>query len=614
MLSSHDKEIRKQALLLALLCAATLLPFIGESLFHTRGEPREAIVAYSMLAQRNWVLPVNNGCDFAFKPPLLHWLIAALSAAWGSVTEFTSRLPSALALTAMSMGTFLFYARRKGCTVAMLTVLLTLSCFEVHRAGSVCRVDMLLTALMVLSLFSLYRWHEAGCRKIPWTALALLCATALVKGPVGGWLPLLVFFVFRLCQGHSLPRTLLHTALLAIASVVPLCIWYAAAIAEGGPAFAQLVYEENVLRLIGKMSYASHENPWHYNLVTLAAGLLPYTLLPAMSLCWLRKARRDGHAAPRTAGNEAEAACSQSAPTRTRSKSTCTQYKFRCLAWLRRAARYFREMDSLRFFTLLCAVVIFTFYCIPKSKRSVYLLPMYPFTAYFLAEYMLWLCRRTTAVRWFGLFLAALPLLLTATLCAVRASCVPDSIFRGRHAAENVAFLHALERVPMGLGDYLTVLLPVAASLWFIARHRHWGHSPKLALAATLIPVSLFWALDGFYQPTVLNVKSDRRIARQIGYIAPEGRIYSFRTDAVKGNMMHPFTINFYLGDRVVPFNAFRPGNGYLLTGNDEIGAWEKENPDYAATLVRDFHHRSCDDRKHLKLYRFRKATPEHTH
>ena len=40
----------------------------------------------------------------------------------------------------------------------------------------------------------------------------------------------------------------------------------------------QLVYEENVLRFLGKMTYASHENSWYYYFPMLAAGLLPYTL------------------------------------------------------------------------------------------------------------------------------------------------------------------------------------------------------------------------------------------------------------------------------------------------------------------------------------------------
>ena len=42
-------------------------------------------------------------------------------------------------------------------------------------------------------------------------------------------------------------------------------------------------------------------------------------------------------------------------------------------------------MDDARLFTLLSVVIIFVFYCIPKSKRSTYLLPLYPFLAYYVA-------------------------------------------------------------------------------------------------------------------------------------------------------------------------------------------------------------------------------------
>lgn len=48
---------------LVLICVVTLLPFLGLTDFHTKGEPREAVVAYSMLETGNWILPVNNGGD-----------------------------------------------------------------------------------------------------------------------------------------------------------------------------------------------------------------------------------------------------------------------------------------------------------------------------------------------------------------------------------------------------------------------------------------------------------------------------------------------------------------------------------------------------------------------
>ena len=148
----------KQFIILAVVCVVTLLPFMGLTDFHTKGEPREAIVAYSMIETGNWTLPVNNGGDIAYKPPLFHWCIAALSSIAGKVTEYTSRMPSALALIAMVLGGFLFYAKRRGASVALLMGLITLSNFEVHRAGMNCRVDMMLTAFIVLALYQLYRW------------------------------------------------------------------------------------------------------------------------------------------------------------------------------------------------------------------------------------------------------------------------------------------------------------------------------------------------------------------------------------------------------------------------------------------------------------------------
>ena len=62
-----DKK-RTYFLALAALCLIALFLFLGESSFHTRGEPREAVVALSMLERGNWILPVNNGVDIAYKP------------------------------------------------------------------------------------------------------------------------------------------------------------------------------------------------------------------------------------------------------------------------------------------------------------------------------------------------------------------------------------------------------------------------------------------------------------------------------------------------------------------------------------------------------------------
>ena len=103
--------------------------------------------------------------------------------------------------------------------------------------------------------------------------------------------------------------------------------------------------------------------------MTVVAGYAPYTLLGLVSLFFLRYRKPQG----------------------------------RVRTWWSRFVAYIRNMDDARLYSLLCIVIIFTFYCIPKSKRSVYLLPIYPFIAYFLAEYIIYLRHRhLNALRVFG--------------------------------------------------------------------------------------------------------------------------------------------------------------------------------------------------------------------
>ena len=567
--------IRKQdsyAWVLAILCIISLFLFIGEAFFNTRGEPREAVVALSMLQEKNWILPVNNGVELAFKPPLFHWMIAAISFVTGAVTEYTSRMPSALALAVMVLAGYGFYARRRGAEVAFLMGLITLTNFEVHRAGTNCRVDMLLSALMVLALYLLYEWGEKRLKGIPWLGILCLSGAFLTKGPVGMLLPCLVVAVFLWIRGMNFWRIFFSFfGIVLLSCVLPMC-WYVAAYQQGGDRFLQLVLEENVLRLLGKMSYESHVNPLYYNFVTVISGYVPYTLLILVSLFFLKYKRIQ---------------------SRPREWWTC----FRT---------YIRNMDDARLFSLLSIVIVFVFYCIPKSKRSVYLLPVYPFIAYFLAEYMIYLVRNhRRVIVAFGNLMCGLSVLLFLVFVAVCCGIVPDSIFSGKHAAENVAFMHALEQVPIGW-KWIVLLLPLlAVVLFFIIKGKE--RNTFLLYGMVGIVFTIFFALDGFYQPTVLNVKSDKLIAEQIKKIVPQGQIYSYRTDVYVANRTHPFTINFYLGDRIVPFDVFLPDAGFLVVGQSDVEAFKETYPTYEIKHLYDSRHRSCDDHKIIQLYQFRK-------
>ena len=56
MIQFAKTQSSRIAWMLLALCIVTLFLFLGNTLFNTRGEPREAVVALSMLQDGNWVL------------------------------------------------------------------------------------------------------------------------------------------------------------------------------------------------------------------------------------------------------------------------------------------------------------------------------------------------------------------------------------------------------------------------------------------------------------------------------------------------------------------------------------------------------------------------------
>lgn len=511
------------------------VPFLGLTDFYSKGEPREAVVAYTMVEHGNWILPINNGGDIPYKPPFFHWCIALFSLLQGHVSEFTSRLPSALALVAMSVGGFVFFAKRKNANMALLATLLSLTAFEVHRAGINCRVDMVNTAFMVGALFLMFRWWERGKHTMPWLAILCMSGATLTKGPVGMLLPCAVMGVFMLTQRESLWSTVWRLGLTALLSLVlPLC-WYYAAYLQGGDEFLRLVKEENIDRLLGKMAYESHENPFWYNFLTLITGWLPYTLLFVFSLFVL--------------------------PWKRFSKSGFMQSV--------------RRAEPMQVFVWLAFGLILFFYCIPKSKRSVYLLPCYPFMAWLMAQYVVWLvANRLSAVKAYAWLMGVLGVGLSVAFVMLKTGVVPDTLFHGKHAADNIAMLHALESISVSPSHLLFALLPAAvgvATIMTLLKKDDTLRNRVVWLSLSVV-VALFLALDSTFQPAVLNTKADKPLAPQIEQRFDMTKMYSYMSSP----MLHFFSLNFYLGDRIQQFEKVRPEDGVLMIPEDDVEEFKK--------------------------------------
>lgn len=593
------------------LAALMLLPFLGLADFNTKGEPREAVVAMSMFKEGDWILPVNNGVDIPYKPPFFHYCIAALSLLGGSVSEYTSRLPSALALVGLAAGCFAFYRRRTSAAVALSGTLLLLTAFEVHRAGVNCRVDMVLTAFTVGSMLLFYRWWERGSHGVPLLAVLCMSGAVLTKGPVGFAVPCLVMGVFTLLRGGGFWRTLLSYTGLAMLSCVLPAVWYLAAWHEGGQQFLDLVYEENIGRMTGTMSYESHTHPFTYNFFTLFTGWAPWTLLLIVSLFakpWKRTATDTGK--PR------QAASDSTATGQTMTGSTVGR--------LTRMRVRIMQITPVRLFTWLGFLLVLLFYSLPASKRSVYLLPCYPFMAMLIAQYVewLWTTRRRRTLRAYTVIMLTLSVALTAVFVAVRMGAVPDTMFHGKHAAENIAMLHALRDTPLNVWTLALVALPVVNAV-IVARDLTGAKtkgSMRIALYDLFAPVVLlFMAIDGFYQPVALNTKSLRPMAERIAQTFHGQPVYQH----VEDPMMHFFGADFYLDDSMAQFETpavkpdgrrdatrkITPQHGVLVVPEGDFAALAKRHPDYQFSLVGTADRGAAEMKDRISFYRFeRKA------
>lgn len=550
--------------LLFIICISTLLPILGLTHFHTKGEPREAIVAVSMLQDGNWILPRNNGGDIAYKPPMYHWITALGSAIFneGEVNEYTSRLPSALATIIIASMMFLFYARREGnFNTAFLSAILFLSAFEVHRAATAARVDMVLTVFIVLALFQLYRWYEKGLKGVPLWAILFMSGATLTKGPVGIVLPCLVTGVFLLLRKEPFFRVCYKLLGAAVAACLLPAVWYYVAYLQAGQEFLDLVIEENFDRFTGNMSYSSHNAPPFYYLYITLAGFLPWTLLVVFSLFAL----------------------------------SYKGLKRPIRSWWKELCERISDLSPVRLFSLTAILVILFFYLIPDSKRSVYLLPIYPFLSYFLAGYMHYLVqehRKTWRV--FGILLSGISVLFFLVFIGVKAGWFDSWI-----PADTQDFLAGLK----GWNAWDVIVLIVLVLLVHEVYKSRDIQSISNRYSYSVITL-FFWVqftVDTAVLPDVLNRKSDYALAQRVEEIVPEGAVYSY----IGSPMMRFFVINFYTHNRVVDFEEHTPEEGYLLVGEREYPAFAARHADYDFEEMWKSERRGNDIRDIVCMYRF---------
>ena len=540
--------LQKPVTLIILICAISVLPWIGLGDFSTKGEPREALVAISMLETGNWVLPQAYADEFAYKPPMAHWLMALFSYPQGYVSEFTSRLPSALAFLTLIGFVLVFFGRRiVKFQEAFIATLLLVTCVEIHRAAMTTRVDMLLTTFIVLGLFQLYRWEDKlELKGLPITIPLLLGCATLTKGPVGIVLPLFIFAIYLLMLRRYSYLVMFKALLYAgVSSLFLPMLWYIAAWKQGGEDFLNVVLAENFGRFFHlstpNIHYdLGHENGAWYNLVTLAAGFIPWTVFFFFSLFGLKISRpRDSF--------------------KTIIKDT----------WNR-----ILGMDKVRLFSLVALVGIIFFYSIPSSKRSVYLMPAYPFISLFLAQYALYITEyRTKVTRVFAAFLTALVSVVLIAILLTSFGAINPVFIIGQYT-DHASTLDLVRMVTDVLAHSsaltICIILINLVALGTVFYQMFKKINIKILYATIALTFSMNLLIDGVIMRGIREGSSCRPFAERIMEEYPLNKDNVFVMNDLK-KYRNLYGLNFYMGNIFHNFEKEAPSEGYFLAGEDDM-------------------------------------------
>src|SRR5262245_12252748 len=362
-LSSVQPVAACLAVVALIVAAAALLQLYGlsRSPFHTKGEPREAVVVQDLVRRGDWVLPRRDGVHLPRKPPLFYWLGGIVAHARGGVDEAGVRLPSAILSTVACAGVGALATVLYGGVAGAVSGLALLTTFEWERAATSARVDMALSFGLTLVFIGLLAFRRMERRAWLLLFYAGVAWATLSKGIPGLAIPALQVLLLCLAD-RSLAFARRLRPLLGLAVVLLIAgAWYAAAAAQGGRAFVTIVANENLVRVVGERGVPlGHRHSVAYLCAALLGGLLPWTLLlPSTGVALWRN-------------------------------------------------RQSIDRWDPRLFALLWIVAVFAPHAIASSKRGVYLLPLYPAVCLLIGWWASAVMRGTVPTRWLPRLLAPL--------------------------------------------------------------------------------------------------------------------------------------------------------------------------------------------------------------
>lgn len=168
-------------------------------------EPTRVAVAQDMLRTGKWIVPTLHGKLYLTKPPLMNWLIAASGTVFGGINEWSSRVPSVLAMMATGLVVYFMTRSWLGQNSRFFAALAVISMTGLVKKGMSAEIDALFILSVTGILLVWLNGYSKGWRPVVlWgTSLFLVGVAFLTKGPHAA-----VFFYFTVAAYLLLRRRL----------------------------------------------------------------------------------------------------------------------------------------------------------------------------------------------------------------------------------------------------------------------------------------------------------------------------------------------------------------------------------------------------------------------
>lgn len=335
-------------------------------------EWRWAEVLSEMLKRQDFVHPYFENSPYYDKPLLSYWIMLLSSWLWGSLSEWSLRIPSAIGGIIVVWCSYFIGLRFVNKKVGLLAGwLLITNYFFIFWARTASADILTVCGIMLAFVWYVVRRDKPGFFSFS-VFFLILALTSLIKGLIGAVIPVLLIMP-DLFHQTNWKRYLNFKLLLALLpAIIVYLIPFSVSTFFADPNYHEnglsKVFQENIIRYFHPFD---HDDPFYTYFIYLPIYLLPWSVF---FVCALISAKK---------------------------------------RWI--------SMSHTQKWLLLATILVFLFLTLSGSRRSYYILPLVPFATLVTAEWLtFWLDSRPKIAKYINLTIIFFLVLMFNYFCILQ--------------------------------------------------------------------------------------------------------------------------------------------------------------------------------------------------